>query len=238
MKKMCKPGFGGRGLAILLCVLLLVGAMPVFGVLAETADSTGSLKVVLKTDIAGKLPEKAVIKFTLYQIGVAAPETAAGWKINDDLSGYKIIEASTSEELGNSVAWSAQNRSPLIRIPAARGSGTRIELRNPDPCANPYLVLAVCLAAGLDGMERKLTPPPEVHSNIFKMTEEELEELGIERIPYSLKNAIRELRKDELIKATLGDHILTKYIRHKNHEWDAYSMSVSSWEIDNYLAKY
>ena len=136
------------------------------------------------------------------------------------------------------IAWSAQNRSPLIRIPAARGSGTRIELRNPDPCANPYLVLAVCLAAGLDGMERKLTPPPEVHSNIFKMTEEELEELGIERIPYSLKNAIRELRKDELIKATLGDHILTKYIRHKNHEWDAYSMSVSSWEIDNYLAKY
>lgn len=136
------------------------------------------------------------------------------------------------------IAWSAENRSPLVRIPASRGEGTRIELRNPDPSANPYLVLALCLAAGLDGIKRGLTPPDPVDGNIFQYTEDELEEMGIEKIPYSLKAAISSMKKDKLVRETLGEHIFKTYISHKTHEWDEYSMMVTRWEIERYLPRY
>ncbi len=136
------------------------------------------------------------------------------------------------------IAWSAENRSPLVRIPASRGEGTRIELRNPDPSANPYLVLALCLAAGLDGVKRGLTPPAPVDGNIFQYTEDELEEMGIEKIPYSLKAAISSMKKDKLVRETLGEHIFKTYISHKTHEWNEYSMMVTRWEIERYLPRY
>lgn len=136
------------------------------------------------------------------------------------------------------IAWSAENRSPLVRIPASRGEGTRIELRNPDPSANPYLVLALCLAAGLDGVKRGLTPPDPVDGNIFQYTEDELEEMGIEKIPYSLKAAISAMKKDKLVRETLGEHIFKTYISHKTHEWNEYSMMVTRWEIERYLPRY
>lgn len=136
------------------------------------------------------------------------------------------------------IAWSAKNRSPLIRIPAARGEGTRIELRNPDSASNPYLVLAICLAAGLDGIKKEMIPQPPVDSNIFKMTEDEREAMGIESIPDSLNTAIREMKKDSLIYSTLGDEVFKKYIYQKQLEWDTYRNIVSQWEIDNYLSRY
>lgn len=136
------------------------------------------------------------------------------------------------------IAWSAKNRSPLLRIPAARGEGTRIELRNPDPSANPYLALAVCLAAGLDGIKRNLTPPPQIDSNVFKMTESERESKGIENIPQNLAKAIRAMKKDSIINKTLGNHAFEKYITYKEAEWRSYRNQITKWEIDQYLYKY
>ena len=129
------------------------------------------------------------------------------------------------------IAWSAQNRSPLVRVPAARGAGTRIELRNPDPSANPYLVLAVCLAAGLDGIKRELMPPASTDSNVFKLTDDEREAMGIENIPDNLDRAVRAMKKDSLIHRTLGSHAFMKYVAYKQKEWNQYRNVVTEWEI-------
>jgi len=136
------------------------------------------------------------------------------------------------------IAWSATNRSPLIRIPNSRGTGTRIELRSPDTAGNPYLVLAVCLAAGLDGIRRNLTPPPSVDRNIFEMTKKEQSELGVENLPESLHQAIEEIEKDTFIQEVLGTHTYKKYLEAKKQEWKEYSSQVTSWEIEQYLHKF
>ena len=136
------------------------------------------------------------------------------------------------------IAWSATNRSPLIRIPASRGEGTRIELRCPDPSANPYLALAVCLRAGLDGIMNKIKPPASVDCNIFALSEKEKKELGIEAIPGTLIEAVSELEKDEFIQNVLGKHVSTKYIEAKKAEWAAYRAQVTEWEIGQYLYQF
>ena len=136
------------------------------------------------------------------------------------------------------LAWSASNRSALIRIPAARGQSTRVELRSPDPACNPYLELAVCLAAGLDGIERGLTPPPEVTENIFVMDEAARQAHGIDSLPGSLEEAIRALEADPLILDTLGEHVAANYIAGKKKEWDEYRTRVSSWEREKYIINY
>ncbi|HHW47152.1 MAG TPA: type I glutamate--ammonia ligase [Clostridiaceae bacterium] len=136
------------------------------------------------------------------------------------------------------IAWSARNRSPLIRIPAARGSSTRLELRCPDPTCNPYLEIAVVLAAGLDGIENQIMPPPPTDRNIFEMTKEERLKNGIETLPENLKQAMEEMEKSELMKSVLGNHIFGKYIEAKKREWDEYRTKISKWELDHYLTKY
>ena len=136
------------------------------------------------------------------------------------------------------IAWSAKNRSPLIRIPAVKGEGTRIELRSPDPAANPYLTLAVCLAAGLDGIENEIMPPKSVDQNIFEMSKVEKKAAKIEALPCNLMDAVRELEKDEFIKDVLGEHMTDLYVRAKKAEWNDYTMQVTSWEVDQYLYKF
>lgn len=136
------------------------------------------------------------------------------------------------------VAWSAQNRSPLIRIPASRGAGTRVEVRSPDPAANPYITIALMLAAGLDGVQNKLTPPPAVNRNIFKMTQAEMDELGVSALPGNLYDALQLYKADPLVKETLGDHIFNKYYDFKMKEWDSYRTMVHPWEINQYISKY
>ncbi len=136
------------------------------------------------------------------------------------------------------IAWSAQNRSPLIRIPTSRGAGTRIELRCPDPSANPYLCLALCLAAGLDGLKKGLKPVPPVNSNVYDLDHNTRKELGIDKMPASLNEALKEMQKDELVMQTLGSHIAEKYIEHKKNEWREYCTRVSSWEVEKYLYQY
>ena len=136
------------------------------------------------------------------------------------------------------IAWSAKNRIPLIRIPASRGNGTRVELRNPDPTANPYLVLALCLAAGLDGIKNKIEVPKSVDCNIYEMTPGERRAAGIENMPADLKEAVDCLVADEFLCSVLGEHITTKYVEAKMKEWENYTTRVSQWEIDEYLYKY
>ncbi len=133
------------------------------------------------------------------------------------------------------IAWSASNRSSLVRIPAARGAGTRVEMRNPDPAANPYLATAVMLKAGLAGIKNKIEPPQEILEDIFEMTASERSESGIDNLPGSIFEAIQELLADELIKEALGEHVVEHFVEAKMIEWDVYRTQVHQWELDQYL---
>jgi glutamine synthetase len=136
------------------------------------------------------------------------------------------------------IAWSAKNRSPLIRIPTARGSGTRVELRNPDPSADPYLAMAAVIQAGLDGVEKAMTPPPPKDSNIFDLTPEQRKAADIHSLPKNLREAVREFKYSEFAKYAVGEHVHGKYVEAKQEEWQEYTTRVSQWEIDKYLGKY
>ena len=136
------------------------------------------------------------------------------------------------------ITWSATNRSPLIRIPAARGTGTRLELRCPDPSANPYLALAVCLRAGLDGIKNRIMPPKSVDRDVFKMSPKERRENDIEEMPGTLMEAVHYMENDKFIRDVLGEHVYEKYIAAKKEEWNRYRCQVTDWEINEYLNTY
>ncbi|PTA69473.1 type I glutamate--ammonia ligase [Deinococcus arcticus] len=133
------------------------------------------------------------------------------------------------------VAWSTSNRSALIRIPAKRGHSTRAEMRMPDPSCNPYLALAVMLAAGLDGIEQAMEPPPAIQRNIFKMTVREKRHHRVRELPTDLREAVDELQKDEVMARALGDHVLDHFVAAKRAEWREYSAAVHAWELERYL---
>lgn len=135
------------------------------------------------------------------------------------------------------ITWSEGNRSPLIRIPSTRGTNMRIELRSPDPAANPYLLLASCLAAGLDGIRNELPIPKSVEGNIYEMSKIELEERGIEAIPSNLSKACHYFEDDEFMKQVLGEHVHAKYLDAKRKEWNRFREQVTEWEIEEYLYK-
>lgn len=135
------------------------------------------------------------------------------------------------------ITWSEGNRSPLIRIPSTRGTNMRIELRSPDPAANPYLLLASCLAAGLDGIRNELPIPESVEGNIYEMSKNELEERGIEAIPSNLSKACHYFEDDEFMKQVLGEHVHAKYLDAKRKEWNRFREQVTEWEIEEYLYK-
>lgn len=136
------------------------------------------------------------------------------------------------------VAWSASNRSALVRVPTARGKSTRIELRSADPSCNPYLEMALCLLAGLDGIEKKLMPPESTVKNIFDMSPEDRKKEGIESLPGTLEEAVNEFEASEFVREALGEHVFSKFIEAKRCEWDKYRTSISQWELENYLPKY
>ena len=141
-------------------------------------------------------------------------------------------------EAPTNIAWSASNRSAMIRIPARRGVGTRAELRMPDPSTNPYLALTVMLAAGLDGIEKDLLPPPSIQRNIFSMTVRERRRHKIKELPGTLREAVLALEKDEVIKEALGDHIHHHFVQAKRLEWEDYRITVHDWELNRYLSEY
>ena len=136
------------------------------------------------------------------------------------------------------VAWSASNRSALIRIPASRGMGTRTEVRCPDPTCNPYLAFAMMLNSGLDGIKKNLKVPKSTDVDIFEMTAAEKKKAGIESLPANLYEAIQELKANPIAKEALGSHIFAKYIEGKEKEWDQFRIAVTDWEHDTYLSRY
>jgi glutamine synthetase len=136
------------------------------------------------------------------------------------------------------VAWSHHNRSPLVRVPARRGKGTRLELRMPDPSANPYLALAVQLAAGLDGVRRRLEPPDAIDKNIWTLSVRERRRYKIQELPRDLGEAISLFRRSAFVRDALGDHVFQQYVATKEQEWQEYIAQVHDWEIDRYLASY
>jgi glutamine synthetase len=136
------------------------------------------------------------------------------------------------------IAWSLSNRSALIRIPAARGLSTRIEVRSVDPATNPYLGMAVLLAAGLDGIKKGLTPPASVDRSIYVMDDQEREELGIHELPASLNEAVAAFNADEVITGALGEHTVSHFNDAKEIEWDMFRTQVHPWERDQYMEQY
>ncbi len=136
------------------------------------------------------------------------------------------------------VAWSSKNRSPLVRVPASRGLSTRIEVRSVDPSANPYLAMAVMLAAGLDGIKNNMSAPSPVDRNIYVMNKDERMSIGINDLPSTLKEALELLKKDEVLMTALGRHASEHFIEAKEIEWDMFRTQVHPWEREQYFTTY
>lgn len=175
---------------------------------------------------------------TAYSFIAGLLEHAQGFTAltNPLVNSYKRLSA--GYEAPRYKAWSASNRSTLIRIPAVRGRSTRVELRSPDPSCNPYLAVAACLAAGLDGIARGLTPPEEITGNVYAMDDKDRAARNIEALPETLEEALRAMERDALIMDVLGDHVARHYIKGKMKEWNEYQTRVSSWEVEKYLVTY
>ena len=133
------------------------------------------------------------------------------------------------------ISWASKNRSPLVRIPDAEEINTRLEMRSADPTANPYLLLAACLSAGLNGIKEAKKPMAPITSNVFEMSEEERAERGIKPLPSTLHNAVKAFKADPLIQKALGEPLTQRFIDSKNLEWSKYNQSVSDWERDRYM---
>ncbi len=136
------------------------------------------------------------------------------------------------------IGWAHLNRSALIRVPSvhnSNGAAVRLELRCPDPSANPYLAFAAMLAAGLDGIEKGLTPPEMVNEDLYRFDEDELQQRGIRTLPGTLAEALDELEKDEVILKALGAPIVETFLRAKRAEWEEYRIQVTPWELERYL---
>ena len=168
--------------------------------------------------------------------GVLEHATAFTALANPTVNSYKRL--TPGFEAPVYVAWSASNRSPMVRVPASRGQSTRLELRSVDPTANPYTSLAAIRASGLDGIKRELEPLASVDKNIYLMDEIERERAGITDLPDTLLAAVRELAADDVVRAAIGEHIADKFIEAKKIEYTSYRQYVSQWETDSYLEKY
>ncbi|KUP08374.1 glutamine synthetase [Bacillus coahuilensis m2-6] len=168
--------------------------------------------------------------------GVIKNATAFTAVTNPTVNSYKRLVP--GYEAPCYVAWSAANRSPLIRIPASRGLSTRVEVRSVDPSANPYLAMAVLLRAGLDGIKNGLNAPAPVDRNIYVMNKQEREAEGIADLPATLKEALVNLQNNEVISGALGEHILEHFIEAKEIEWDMFRTQVHPWEREQYMQQY
>jgi glutamine synthetase len=137
------------------------------------------------------------------------------------------------------ICWGRVNRSALLRIPMVTKSkakdGARIEIRCPDPSCNPYLAFACMLTSGLDGIEKKLKPPPAVEENVYGFSDERLQEMDIGTLPSSVYEAVQELKKDKIIQSTLGEELTNHFIHAKCQEWKDFLMQVTPWEVERYL---
>lgn len=210
---------------------------PIFGIAGSGMHLNQSLMKNGTNAFYDPEQENQLSKDCMYYIGGLMAHAPAITAIaNPNVNSYKRLVS--GYEAPVYIAWSYRNRSPLVRVPAKRGPSTRIELRSPDPSCNPYLALAACLRAGLDGIKNQIEPPPSCDRNIYKLTAAERRDLGIGTLPQDLKEALVELSKDEVIKDTLGEHVFQRFMEAKRIEWDRYRTQVHPWELEEYLTKF
>ena len=133
------------------------------------------------------------------------------------------------------ISWASKNRSPMVRVPSAGELNTRLEMRSADPTANPYLLLAACLSAGMAGIKEEKLPMDPVTCNLFDLSEDQLNEMGIKPLPSTLHNALKAFKKDKLIQDALGEHLTQSFIDSKELEWSQYTQTVSDWERNRYM---
>ena len=138
-------------------------------------------------------------------------------------------------EAPSDVTWSRKRREALIHVRKRMGGGVNLELRSPDSASNPYLVFALCLAAGLDGIEKNLKAPAEMTESIRKMSLEEKREKGIQALPENLSEALNYMEQDVLLQEVLGEKFTSAYTKAKRKEWKSYLAQVSEWELNRYL---
>jgi glutamine synthetase len=211
---------------------------PVFGINGSGMHTNQSLFDLKGNNVFFDKKDPLQLSETAYKYIAGIAKNARGFAAvtNPLVNSYKRLVP--GYEAPVYVAWSASNRSALIRIPASRGLGTRVEVRCPDPACNPYLALAMMLNSGLDGIKNNLTPPPATDANIYDMTPNQMRRAKIQSLPASLLEAMAELKKNKIAKDTLGDHIYEKFLANREIEWDSYRISVTDWEIENYLNVY
>lgn len=171
-----------------------------------------------------------------FMAGVMAHIKGLSAVTNPLVNSYKRIVP--GNEAPAYIVWSSGNRTPLISVPKTSPQNMHIELRNPDPCVNPYLAFAGILAAGLEGIRKGLKPPRATELNIGRLSDEECRRLRLERLPDSLSAAIEEMERDNLVLETLGSYISGKYIRAKKREVRNFEAYVTDWETEQYLNKY
>lgn len=211
---------------------------PIFGINGSGMHTNQSLFNLDNTNAFEDTSDPGGLSEVAYQYIAGIIKNARGFAAvtNPLVNSYKRLVP--GYEAPVYVAWSASNRSALVRIPASRGLGTRVEVRCPDPACNPYLAAAMMLNSGLDGIKNKLTPPKSTDINIFAMTPDEKDAAGIASMPGSLEEALEEFKANPIAKETFGDHIFKKYIAGKEAEWDDYRTAVTDWELNKYLDIY
>jgi len=173
-----------------------------------------------------------------YMAGILAHAREISAITNPTVNSYKRITTG-GDSVPQYATWGLRNRASMVRIPVYKPGkqlSTRIELRSPDPMANPYLVNAVTLAAGLDGIERKLELPPEATAETLKLTDRQMVEAGYTPLPRSLKEALDVFEDSQFMKDALGEHIHSFFIKKKRDEWHKFESTITEWEIKHYLA--
>lgn len=173
-----------------------------------------------------------------YMAGILAHAREISAITNPTVNSYKRITTG-GDSVPQYATWGLRNRASMVRIPVYKPGkqlSTRIELRSPDPMANPYLVNAVTLAAGLDGIERKLELPPEATAETLKLTDRQMLEAGYAPLPRSLKEALDVFEDSQFMKDALGEHIHSFFLKKKRNEWHKFESTITEWEIKHYLA--
>ena len=173
-----------------------------------------------------------------YMAGILAHAREISAITNPTVNSYKRITTG-GDSVPQYATWGLRNRASMVRIPVYKPGkqlSTRIELRSPDPMANPYLVNAVTLAAGLDGIERKLELPPEATAETLKLSDRQMVEAGYTPLPRSLKEALDVFEDSQFMKDALGEHIHSFFLKKKRNEWHKFESTITEWEIKHYLA--
>jgi glutamine synthetase len=212
-------------------------AKPIGGINGSGMHTHGSLAKNGKNAFFDANAKDGLSDTCMYYIGGLIKHAKAITRVaNPTINSYKRLVP--GYEAPCYVSWSTANRSAQIRIPAARGNGTRAEFRSPDPMCNPYLTFACLLAAGLDGIKNKIMPPEATNTNIYHMSAKDRKRMKIEMLPGSLAEAQAAMMKDEVICNALGAHVVETLANIAEAETDAFRLTVHQWELDRYLANY